>query len=170
MKKYVTQTCRRSSLVGNSETITFFPSYTLVRDMCSLPLTILWTSSGKYFSKPSRSTFCILNDGLKGPRDPALASRTTRRTSLVISPVKKNICCINCGLKALPHQAAMATSKGSQGLGRPFVQQRSQSHQWPIARYYSQKKIQQVTNKYVNFYQYSINKYYIKYKPKRQST
>lgn len=33
----------------------------------------------------------MLNEGLKGPRDPALASRTTRRTSLVISPIKKNL-------------------------------------------------------------------------------
>lgn len=33
----------------------------------------------------------MLNEGLKGPKDPALASPTTRSTSLVISPRTKQI-------------------------------------------------------------------------------
>lgn len=49
-----------SSLVSNCETITFFPSHNLVIEMCSLPLTLMWASSGRYFSRPSARRLLML--------------------------------------------------------------------------------------------------------------
>lgn len=67
-------------------TTTFFPSCTLVIEIWSFPLHRRCASSGKNFSKFSKRSLLILNEGEKAPRERLRASVATLRTSLVISP------------------------------------------------------------------------------------
>ena len=70
-----------SSLLSNSDTRTFFPSVSLVRDTQSLPEAWRWASAGSFSSRTSCTVRSRLKVGWKIPRVCFLASLATVSTS-----------------------------------------------------------------------------------------
>lgn len=86
-----------SSLLSNSDTKTFFPSASLVRETQSFPEARRWASAGSFSCRMSRTVRSRLKVGWKTPRVCFLASLAMFKTSTQKCSEEENVAKSVCG-------------------------------------------------------------------------